>query len=57
MELTQPDHVIDCGGLEGGEGVVPAGGEGLDDGDRHGQLGPVPGRDDPANTHVLNLIK
>ena len=55
IELTQTHHIIHRVGLEGGEGVVPAGGEGLDHGHRDGHLGPVPRRSGPRNTHVLNL--
>ena len=54
--VTSAHHVIDGGWLEGGEGVVVAGGEGLDEGHRHRHLRPV-AADPPghAAAHILHL--
>ena len=53
--LTSAHHVVHGGGLEGGEGVVPAGGEGVDEGDRHRHLGPVPAQAGRVAAHILHL--
>ena len=53
--LTSAHHVVHGGGLEGGEGVVPAGGEGVDEGDRHCHLGPVPAQPGRVAAHILHL--
>ena len=53
--LTSANHVVHGGGLEGGEGVVPAGGEGVDEGDRYRHLRPVPAQTGRVAANILNL--